>query len=249
MNQSPVRIAVRCLAPVLAAGTLACANFSQSDMEAVLGTVLGQGGTAGAGLSNSTIVSGLKEALRVGTRNAVGQTSAPDGFWGDPLIRIAMPDELDKMATGLRTIGFGSQVNQFELSMNRAAEKASGEAFDLFVDSIRQMTFSDARNILNGPDDAATSFFRRTAGARLQARFEPIVHQSMQQVGLVQVYGDLLARWRAVPLAPQPIFDLDHYVTRRAVDGLFTVVATEEKKIRTDPAARVTDLLKTVFGR
>lgn len=248
MRSRAARFAAPSLVGLLVAGTLGCANISQTDLDAVLGAVLGQGETAGPGLSSSTIVSGLKEALQVGTRNAVRQTSAIDGFWGDQLIRIAIPDELDTMARGLRTIGLGSQVDQFELGMNRAAERAAGDAFDVFVDSIRQMTFSDARGILNGPDDAATTYFRRTAGATLHRRFEPIVNESMRQVGLVRIYDDLLARWRAVPLAPQPRFDLDGYVTARAVDGLFTVVAAEEKKIRNDPAARVTELLRTVFG-
>jgi hypothetical protein len=233
---------------VLILGLAVAASPACESMDpGLLGNVLaGMGG--GTQLDEGTVVAGLKEALRVGTQNTVSSTSSPDGFFGNPVIRIPVPDQLDTMAQGLRRVGFGSQVDEFELAMNRAAEDAAGEALDVFVGAISQMSFSDARGILDGGETAATEFFRRTTSDQLRGRFSPIVDQSMRQVGLVQVYDQLLSRWRQVPLVPQPQFDLNRYVTDQGLGGLFHVLGEEEKKIRTDPAARVTDLLKTVFG-
>ena len=240
---------IRVLLFALAAGAsgISCAGASGEEIGRLLQSVLSPAASAAA-LSPETIAAGLREALDVGTRNATQQTSRRDGFFGNSLIRIPIPSELAPMERGLRAIGLGSQVDSLELTMNRAAERASGEALAVFAASIRQITFADARQILNGPDDAATQFFRRTGGPTLERRFQPIARDAMQQVGLVRLYEDLLARWRAVPLAPQPSLDLTDYVTERAIDGLFVVVAAEEKKIREDPAARVTELLQTVFG-
>lgn len=241
-------LAIRSLVPVLAlAAGVGCAGLSPEEVGSLVGAILAPEATAQS-LSPDTIARGLREALEVGTRNATLRTSQTDGFFANDAIHIPIPDELGPMAAGLRTIGLGPQVDRFELTMNRAAERAAGEALSVFATSIRQMTFDDARRILDGPDDAATRFFRRTAGVTLERRFEPIVRDGMQQVGLVRTYEDLLARWRAVPLAPQPTLDLTDYVTGRALDGLFFVVAEEEKKIREDPAARVTELLRRVFG-
>ena len=200
-------------------------------------------------LDDDTIVSGLKEALQVGTRNAVDSTSRMDGFLTNELIRIALPEELEKMGDGLRRIGFGGKVDEFEVAMNRAAEKASGEATDVFIDAVRQMSFADARQILQGGETAATDYFRAKTSDQLRQRFSPIVKQKMQQVGVVNRYQELVDLYSSFPLASKPDLDVYRYVTDEALDGLFTVVAQEESQIRTDPAARVTPLLKRVFAQ
>jgi hypothetical protein len=199
-------------------------------------------------LDDGTIAAGLKEALKVGTDRTVQSASREDGFLGNSLIRIALPEQLETTAKGLRAVGFGSQVDELEVSMNRAAERAAGEAAAVFIDAIRQMSFSDVRSIWQGPDDAATAYFRAKTSDDLRVRFGPIVDESMQQVGLARLYDDLLAKLALLPLVPQPDLDLEEYVTDQALMGLFTVLEQEEAKIRTDPAARTTDLLRTVFG-
>lgn len=212
------------------------------------GEILGGLGTAPGGLDETTIVAGLQDALRVGTRNAVQITGRENGFWGNPLIRIPIPDSLRTMATGLRAVGLGPQVDELELSMNRAAERASGEATDVFLGAIASMTFADARGILEGDDTAATEYFRRRTGDELRARFEPIVTEKMNQVGLARLYADLSARYAALPFTTAPALDLSSYVTQEALDGLFATLAEQEREIRRDPAARTTELLRRVFG-
>jgi hypothetical protein len=214
----------------------------------VEGLLAGSGLSGSGALTDGTIASGLRQALEVGTRNAVSRTSGEDGFFGNPLIRIAMPESLDKMATGLRAIGFGSQVDELELAMNRAAEQAAGEATDVFWSAIKQMTFADVRAIWQGDATAATDFFERTTRDELYGRFQPIVDEKMGQVGLARLYDDLSARYTALPFTSEPPVDMRSYVTDRALDGLFTVLGEEEQKIREDPGARTTDLLRKVFG-
>jgi hypothetical protein len=213
----------------------------------------GSGGSLGDLLASATgesnVVAGLKQALEVGTRNAVDQTSSEDGFLDNPLIRIKLPDTLDKMASGLRIVGFGSKVDELEVAMNRAAEQAAGEATDVFWQGIRQMTFSDAVGILNGGDTAATKYFERTTRDTLRARFEPIVSDKMDAVGTVRSYDQLVSKYEAIPFTNKPTFDLRGYVTDQSLDGLFKILGDEERKIRTDPAARVTPLLQQVFGQ
>jgi hypothetical protein len=174
--------------------------------------------------------------------------SRRDGYFGNARIRIPLPQELDSAASTLRQVGLGSHVDELELAMNRAAEAAAGEAVDVFWNAIKSMTIADARGILNGPDTAATAYFRRTTEARLEARFAPIVDEKMTALGTVRVYDQLVAAYDALPLTTKPAFDPRAYVTSRALDGLFTVLGDEEKRIRDDPAARTTALLRRVFG-
>jgi hypothetical protein len=209
---------------------------------------LDRAGVGRPGLSDDTIVAGLKEALQVGTRSAVTRTSRVDGYFGNPLIRIGLPDSLDPMAKGLRAIGFGGKVDELELAMNRAAERAAGEATDVFWSAIRQMSFADARAILGGDDTAVTDYFDRTTRDELRQRFEPIVSEKMGEVGLVRLYDDLVARYTALPLTSEPPVEMHGYVTERALDGLFAILGEEERKIRADPGARTTELLRRVFG-
>ena len=200
-------------------------------------------------LDDQTVVAGLKEALRVGTDRSVNRASQLDGYYRNPQIRIPLPDQLDKVASSLRAIGMGAQVDELELTMNRAAEKAATEAAPVFVDAITQMSFADARAILQGNERAATDYFEGRTRPTLADRFSPIVEQSMNEVGLVRVYDDVVGRVAALPLVPVPTLDLRSYVTDSALDGLFTLLAQEEGRIRQDPAARTTQLLKTVFGQ
>jgi Protein of unknown function (DUF4197) len=212
-------------------------------------SLLGEVGGGKQELSLQTIVAGLKEALKVGTRNAVKTTSKTDGYWKSARIRIPMPPELEKMSSTLRKIGLGGKVDEFEKKMNQSAERAAALATPIFIDAIKSMTFNDARNILKGSKTEATDYFRGKTTAPLARVYAPIVRSQMEKVGAVKEYNRLLKRYNAIPLVPKPKFDLDEYVTRKALQGLFTVVADEERKIRERPAARTTELLRKVFGR
>ena len=218
---------------------------------AVFDEILRQAGAAAgasAPLDEKTIAAGLAEALEVATERTVTETSRPDGYFGNARIKIPLPDEFERAASGLRSIGMGRQVDELELTMNRAAERAASEATPVFLNAIRQMTFSDARAILSGDDRAATTYFHGRTHAELTSRFSPIVEQSMQQVGLVRQYNQVTALVKALPLVHAPVIDLEDYVTSRALDGLFTVLGDEEARIREDPAARSSELLRRVFG-
>ncbi|HTO55551.1 MAG TPA: DUF4197 domain-containing protein [Myxococcota bacterium] len=199
-------------------------------------------------LSDATASSGLKDALKVATERAVSATSKDGGFLNDPKIRIPLPGKLEGMATGLRAVGMGSQVDELEVAMNHAAEKAAGEATPVFVDAIQGMSFEDAAGILRGNDTAATTYFKKKTTAPLTAKFRPIVDEAMKNVGVTKLYESLVGQYTSTPFVSAPKLDLNGYVTDKALSGLFTVVGDEEKRIRKDPVARSTDLLKQVFG-
>lgn len=203
---------------------------------------------APAGLTQEQIAAGLKDALRVGTGHATALTGKPDGFYRNPSIRIPMPEQLQAFEKGLRVFGFGPQVDEFVLSMNRAAERAAPQAADIFAGAIAQMTFTDAQQILSGPDTAATDYFKTKTSGQLAAAFRPHVEQAMNQAGVTRQYKELAQRFRTIPLPKPEFVDLDHYVVRKGLDGLFLILGQEEQAIRKNPAARVTDLLKQVFG-
>lgn len=200
-------------------------------------------------LDNKTVIAGLKQALEIGTSNSVTKTSKIGGFSNNPLIRIAIPDQLNKVESTLRKIGLNQYVDRFELQMNRAAESASKEAKQIFIASISQMSFSDAWQILDGPDDAATQYFKQTTNIQLSDKFRPIIKQSMQKVGFYQDYKNLLKTYESIPFTKKPDLNIETYILQKSLYGLFTLVAQEEKKIRHDPVARVTDLLQRVFDR
>lgn len=202
----------------------------------------------GSGLSDAKIGSGLQEALKIGTENAVLQTGTVDGFLMNKAIKILMPKPLQSMEQPLRLIGYGPQIDEFVVGMNRAAEKAVPFAKEIFWDAIGQMTFDDARKILSGHDTAATDYFKAKTSKKLHAAFKPPVENVMADVGVTRQYNDLIGRYKSVPFAQSISFDINQYVTEKATDGIFFVVGQEEKKIRTNPAARATDLLKEVFG-
>ncbi len=200
-------------------------------------------------LSASKVIDGLKEALRIGTQNAVALVSKPGGYLKNEAIKILIPPSVKKTEGVLRTFGYGAQLDAFEESMNNAAEKAAPLAKDVFLMSLKEMSVDDAEAILKGDDTAATRYFKDKTFNPLSEQFKPVVKQSMQAAGVTKRYMDVEDAVKKVPFADTMSFNLDDYVTKEALDGLFTMLAQEEKKIRNDPAARVTDLLKEVFGK
>jgi hypothetical protein len=202
-----------------------------------------------SGLSNDEMIEGLKEALSVGVDRAVNFLGQPGGYLNHEAVRIPMPDSLQNGAKVARTLGKDELVDDFVVSMNQAAERAVPEAVEVFTDAIREMTFEDAEKILNGPDDAATRYFERTSSDDLTARFLPIVDKATDEVGVTRKYKDFTdSLGPATNLMDMRALDLDAYVTEKGLDGLFLVLAREEKKIRENPAARTTEILKKVFG-
>lgn len=203
---------------------------------------------AAAPLDEATVASGLREALDVGTGRAIATVSTEGGFAQDAVRRVVIPEQLNTMASRLRSVGLGDEVDRFEAQMNTAAEQAAGLAFDVFAGAIRDMTILDAFGILNGPQDAATVYFRDRTQTELATRFGPVVDNVMNELGVVRLYGDLVSRYNSIPLVRRVEFDLQAYVVSRTLDGLFQTLAVEEARIRQDPVARTTRLLQRVFG-
>ena len=201
------------------------------------------------GLSDAKIGAGLKEALQVATGNSVDLTGRVDGYFGNQAIRILMPDKLRTLEKGLRAVGYGPQVDEFVLGMNRAAERSAPAAKQIFWDAIGAMTFDDGRKILAGGDTAATEFFKARTTDQLTAAFKPVVNGAMNEVGVTRQYRELVGRFEAIPFANSQVFDVDGYVVTRALDGLFHVVGEQERQIRANPAARTTELLREVFAK
>jgi Protein of unknown function (DUF4197) len=205
-------------------------------------------GQSASNLSNDRIAAGLKEALRVGTTKAVAITGRPDGFLKNEAIKILLPEKLQTAGRALRLVGMGAQLDELEVGMNRAAEQASPQAKQIFLNAVTSMSINDARGILTGNDTAATDYFRRATSEDLTAAFAPIVHRSMQNVGVVREYQQLMQNSMAGALLRNQKFNLDDYVVGKTLDGLFYMLGEQEKQIRQNPAARTTDLLKQVFG-
>lgn len=206
-------------------------------------------GSGSGSVTENEMIQGLKEALEIGTDNAVKLVSKPDGYYNNPKIKIPLPKNVQKVEKLVRGAGYGSKVDAFELSMNRAAEQAAPEAKSIFWDAIKKMNFTDAKKILNGSDNEATLYFKDNTYDRLGEIFKPIVKESMGAVGVTSSFQDLNAKVEKIPFTDPLKFDLDQYVTDGALNGLFKMLAAEEKRIRQDPAARVTDLLKKVFDK
>jgi Protein of unknown function (DUF4197) len=205
----------------------------------------------GAGRTSSDsgqTASGLKQALEIGTKNTVSLTGAKDGFFRNEAIKILLPEKLRPVEKALRLAGQGQVVDDFVFSMNRAAEKAAPAAASIFNDAIRQMSFADARSILTGGDTAATAYFKGKTSDQLRTAFAPPVKSAMEQAGVTQRYKAMTSGLQTLPFGRSASFDLDDYVVSKTLDGLFTVLGQEEKKIRTNPAAQVTPLLRQVFG-
>ncbi len=199
-------------------------------------------------LTADTVASGLKEALVVGAARASDALSQAGAYSSSPALRIKLPEKLTTLADTLSKIGFGKEIDALELKMNDAAEAAAVEAKAVIVQAVKDMTIADALGILRGGDTAATDYMRRTSWDALAARYEPIVTEHLETLGFVRLYNQLVGRYEALPLTPQLDLDVEGYVTERALDGLFAVVAQEERRIRENPLARTTDLLRRVFG-
>jgi hypothetical protein len=199
-------------------------------------------------LSESEVVAGLKEALQVGSRNAATSASRTDGYFGNSLIKIPFPPEARSMETKLRSLGMNKQVDDFILTVNRAAEEAAKEAAPVFLDAITGMTVTDGFNILRGADTAATGYLRQKTSVTLHVRFKPIIRRAVDKVSVTRYWNPLASTYNKIPFVDPVNPDLEEYITQRALGGLFTLVAQEETRIRKDPAARVTELLKRVFG-
>lgn len=232
-------------ATALLCGALAggCADLDLQKVEDFARAVRGD-----APLDTATVDSGLREALRVGIERAVRLTSREGGFATEPAIRLAVPEELSGLANALRRVGLGGKVDELELLMNRAAERASGEAADVFRRAIAEMTLADVFSILEGEDTAATEFFRGRTEAALRSRFRPIVDEKMGELRLYREYTELVRLAETFHPTAEP-FDLADRITDETLDGLFEMLGREERRIREDPVARTTELLRRVFGR
>ena len=202
-----------------------------------------------SGLSNAKVSAGLKEALQVSTEKSVELTGRPNGYFSNAAIKILMPDKLRSVEQGLRMVGYGPQVDEFVLSMNRAAEQSAPAAKQIFLDAIAGMSFDDAKTIISGGNTAATEFFKAKTTDKLATAFKPIVERNMGEVGVTRQYQALMAQFNAIPLTKAQTFDIDRYVVNKALDGLFHVVSEQEQLIRTNPAARTTALLQEVFAK
>ena len=200
-------------------------------------------------VTNDQASGGLKEALGRGVSTAVASTGKPGGYYDNPAIKIVMPAKLSQVEKAMRGLGMGPKVDAFEKSMNTAAEEAAPAAKAILLDALKAMTIDDAKGIVMGGKTSGTEFFKRTTTTRIEAAFRPIVEQSMARAGVTEQFQSLMGQAPSLPFMKTPTIDINQYVLDKSVDGLFYVMGQEEAKIRTDPAAQVTPLLKTVFGR
>ncbi|KEO73085.1 DUF4197 domain-containing protein [Anditalea andensis] len=225
---------------ILIAGLAACTG-------ADIGGILR--GAGEATLSDRDVSNGLKEALVQGISTGSEKASAEDGFFRNERIRIPLPEDLRRVESTMRQLGLGNEVDRVILTINRGAENAAREALPIFVSAIRQLTVDDAWSILRGDQDAATTYLRRTTSDQLTALFMPRVQESLEKVGATRYYSDLVRAYNALPTTSRKVDpDLNQYVTDRAIDGLFTLVAEEERNIRENPLQRTSALMRRVFA-
>lgn len=228
------------IALVLTACTSAQLNQTMGEVNKALGK--------DAPLTTAEVAEGLKQALINGISNGSNMASQLDGYFKNPKIKIPFPPEVKKVEDKLRQIGLGSEVDKFVMTLNRGAEDAAKEAKPIFVAAIKQMTIQDAWSILRGSDNAATEYLKRTTSSLLYDKFKPVIQSSLNKVNATKYYGDIVTRYNKIPLVEKVNPDLTDYATNKAMDGLFILIAEEEKKIRENPVARTTELLKKVFG-
>jgi len=201
------------------------------------------------GLSQSDMIAGLKDALRVGSETVVGQLSKSDGFNTDPAIHIPLPENMQRVKSALTAVGMGAMMDDLELRLNRAAEAATPKAKRIFGDSIKAMNFADARKILNGPNDAATQYFKGKMSTPLAKEMRPIVAKALNQAGAVQAYDNVMGKYQALPFVPDVKANLTQHVLDLGLSGIFMYMAKEEAAIRKNPVKRTTDILQKVFRR
>ncbi len=199
-------------------------------------------------LTNKEASGGLKEALVVAAQNAVSKLGATDGFFGNPQVKIPLPATMQKAEKAMRMFGMGKQADDLVLKMNRAAEEAVPEARTLLIDSVKKMSLADAKSILTGGDDAATQYFKKTTSSAMSAKFLPIVKKSTQDVQLAQQYNKFAEMGSQYGLVNKDQANLEQYVTNKALDGVYLMMAEEEKAIRKDPVGQASSLIKKVFG-
>lgn len=226
------------IAALLVIGLGACAEMSQ----------VVQGGT-GTQTGESPLTRAIKESLELGSVRAADLLSQAGGYQNNARYRIQLPEAVQPLASRLRQFGLGAQIDQIEKLMNQGAERAAVEAKALFVDTVRTMTINDALGIVRGGDTAATQYFRGHTETELRRRYEPVIHNSLQQIGFYSQYQKLLSAYKQLPLSNKPDLDLEQHVLNRSLDALFTQVGEEEKAIRKDPVGRGSSAIAAVFGR
>ncbi len=235
-------------------------NLLNNAVKAV-GTTLGSGNTGSAGtsvttilnnagkpMSNLDIVNGLRDALKIGTNNSTSKASALDGFYKNSLIKIPFPPQVQEVKTTLDKLGMKTATDKFVETLNRAAEKAAKDGAPIFINAITSMSITDGISILKGGDNAATKFLKDKTTADLKAKFLPVVKAALTSVQITKYWNPLATKYNKLPLVKKANPNLEEYVTIKAMEGIFKLVEQEEGKIRKDPASRVSDLLKLVFG-
>ena len=225
---------------VLTACTSAQINQALGDLNKALGDDQ---------LTTDQVASGLKEALINGISNGSAQASKLDGYFKNPKIKIPFPPDVQRVEEKLRKIGLGKEVDKFVLTLNRGAEEAAKEAKPIFISAIKSLTIQDAWNILKGEEDAATQYLKRVTSDQLKAKFQPIIHNALEKTSATKYYGNIVTTYNKIPFVDKADPELDNYATEKAMEGLFFLIAQEEGKIREDPLARTTDLLKKVFAQ
>ena len=223
----------------VAFGLLSCAEMQQVMAQLPQGTSV---------LSQGEIGNGLKEALNNGISKQVSKLTATDGFFKNEAVKILLPDELKAVDKKLRQIGMGKLADEGLKVINRAAEDAVKEATPIFVDAVKQMTFTDAKNILMGNESSATTYLQNTTSTALYAKFNPVIKNSFTKVGADKVWKEIITKYNSIPLVKKVNPDLTDYTTNKAMEGVFKMIAVEEKEIRTNLASRSSDLLKKVFS-
>lgn len=235
-----MRNIILALSAMLGACTTAQINQTMGDVNKALG--------AEGPLTTAEVAEGLKEALIKGISTGSDLASQVDGYFMNPEIKIPFPPEVKKVEDKLRQIGLGNEVDKFVMTLNRGAEDAAKEAKPIFITAIKSMTIQDAWGILKGQPDAATQYLKRTTSAQLKEKFQPVIQNSLKKVNATRYYGDIVNTYNKIPLVEDVNPNLDDYATDKAIEGLFTMIAKEERNIRQDPLARTTELLKKVFG-
>lgn len=218
--------------------------FSCNELQQVAGVIANGSG----GLDNATIGNGLREALDFGINKQVSKLTSKDGFFKNELVKIVLPEELQKVDKTLRTIGLGVLADEGIKALNRTAESAVSEATPIFVNAVKQMSFNDVKTILLGTDDAATQYLTSTTQQALYNKFQPVIQESFGKVGADKIWTGLINKYNALPLTTDVNPDLTDYVAQQALKGVYTMIAVEEKQIRNSTASRTTDLLKQVFA-
>ncbi len=232
---------------IIALSTIVLGACTTAQINQTIGDVNKAIGIEGA-LTTAEVAEGLKEALIKGISSGADLASQLDGYFKNPEIRIPFPPEVKKVEDKLRQIGLGGEVDKFVMTLNRGAEDAAKEAKPIFITAIRSMTIQDAWGILKGQPDAATQYLKRTTSAQLKEKFLPVIQNSLSKVNATKYYGDIVNTYNRIPLTEDVNPNLDDYATDKAIEGLFLMIAKEEKNIREDPVARTTALLKKVFG-